>query len=149
MPLKNGRLTPRERALVPAFVATGSVKAAAKAAGYANADAAGHALARPAIRGEVVRQQLERLENDILPLAVDALKSLLTDKAVPHGARATAVKIALDRVLGSKDAGQGKEPHEMTADELAQEIDRLRSIKADKARPVLEAEPSEDPGVFA
>ena len=148
MPLKNGRLTPRERALVPAFVATGSAAQAGKLAGYSSAEAAHNALARPAIRGEVVRQQLERLENDILPLAVDALKSLLTDKAIPHGARATAVKIALDRVLGSKDAGQGKEPHEMTADELAQEIDRLRSIKADKARPVLEAEPTPDPGVF-
>ncbi len=147
MPRKNGRLSPQEQRLIPAFVATGDVAEAGRRAGYAHTPSAHNALARPEIRGEVMRQQLNRLTNEVLPLALDRLVTLLTDPKTPHGAQATAVNIALKYAVGDREASGGKEPHEMTADELAQEIDRLRSIKADKARPVLEAEPIAD--VFA
>lgn len=137
MPRKGGRQTAQEQRFIGAYVARGDATAAAKEAGYAHPRAsASHALARPAIQAEIVKLQTERLFNDVLPLAVDVLVDLLKSPATPAGARVQAVKLALDRTLGSQDTASGKEPHEMTAAELADEIEKLKDRKAQLAKPV-------------
>lgn len=149
MPLKNGRQTPQERALITAFVATGDKTQAGVAAGYAHpATRAGAALARPAIAAEVARLQLERIANELLPLAVDVHMWLLTEKAVGAGAKVQAVKLAYDRAFGSQDAAGGKQPHEMTGAELASEIEKLKRRASDLAKPIVDVEPGAD-GAFS
>lgn len=121
---------------------------AGQAAGYAHpAKQASNVLARPAIAAEVARLQLERIANELLPLAVDVHKELLTGLAVPAGARVQAVKLAYDRAFGSQDAAGGKAPHEMTGAELAAEIDKLKRRAADLATPIIDGEVAAD-GVF-
>lgn len=149
MPDKSGRFTPKERTLVDVFVATGNKLQAGKAARYSEPlVAANHVLARPAIAAEVARLQLERIANELLPLAVDVHKELLTNKATPAGAKVQAVKLAYDRAFGSQDAAGGKQPHEMTGAELAAEIDKLKRRAADLATPVVDLEATAD-GVFS
>lgn len=149
MPLKSGRQTPQESVLIDAYVATGDRQRAGEAAGYAHpAKQASNVLARPAVAAEVARLQLERISNELLPLAVDVHKELLTNKATPAGAKVQAVKLAYDRAFGSQDAAGGKQPHEMTGAELASEIEKLKRRASDLATPILEAEPAAD-GVFA
>lgn len=143
MPLKNGHQTPQERALIEAYVASGDKKQAGIAAGYAHpVTRANAALARPAIAAEVTRLQLERISNELLPIAVDVHMRLLTDPGVAAGARVQAVKLAYDRAFGSQDAAGGKEPHEMTGAELASEIEKLKRRASDLAKPIIDAEPS-------
>lgn len=140
MPLKNGRLTPQERTLIGAYVATGDRKQAGAAAGYAHpAIGAGNALARPAIAAEVVRLQTERLVNEILPIAIEQHKALLLAASTPAGAKSQLIKLAYDRTMGSQEGGR-KEIHEMTAAELAQELDDMRRRQAELAKPILEGE---------
>jgi|APThiThiocy_ev2_2_1041544.scaffolds.fasta_scaffold04319_3 phage terminase small subunit len=131
MPLKNGKATPQERVFVEAYVANGDARVAAKAAGYRNPETSGYGvIARPAIAAEVARLQLERLQNEILPLAVDVHKELLTAKGVPAGARVQAVKLAYDYVFGDNDKHEGKELHEMSAEQLQTQLDKLRRQQA-------------------
>jgi hypothetical protein len=149
MPLKNGHLTPQEQGLAAAYVATGSVRRAGEAVGYAHPLPAAHkALQRPAIAAEVTRLQLERISNELLPLAVDVHKELLTSKTTPAGAKVQAVKLAYDRAFGSQDAAGGKEAHEMTGDELAAAIDKLRMRQADLAKPIIDIEVVPTEGAF-
>lgn len=150
MPRKGGRQTPQERRFIGAYVATGDATAAARAAGYAQPHSAAHnALERPAIRAEIVKLQTERLFNEVLPLAVDVHIALLTGKDVPAGAKAQAVKLAYDRTVGLQDPDKRREPHEMTAEELAEEIQALKRVASDKAALVLDGQarrvPDPDP----
>lgn len=140
MPLKNGRLTPRERAFVPAMVATGDVQRAGEAAGLAQPRSQGYQmLARPAVAAEIVRLQTERLVNEILPLAIEQHKALLLAPGTPAGAKSQLIKLAYDRTMGSQEGGR-KEIHEMTAAELAQELEDMRRRQAELAKPVFEGE---------
>lgn len=149
MAQKAGRRTPQQQVFVADYVAHGDAQRAAAAAGYSQPRSQGYqALAKPAIAAEVARLQLERISNELLPLAVDVHMELLTNQATPAGAKVQAVKLAYDRAFGSQDAAGGKEAHEMTGAELASEIEKLKRRAADLAKPVLEHEPS--PGdVFA
>lgn len=148
MPDKKGRQTHQERALIDVFVATGDKLQAGKAAGYAfPLQGASKALARPAIAAEVARIQLDRIQNELLPLAVDVHMWLLTEKAVGAGAKVQAVKLAYDRAFGSQDAAGGKQPHEMTGAELASEIEKLKRRASDLAKPIVDLEHGSD-GAF-
>jgi hypothetical protein len=150
MPLKNGRLTPGERAISREMALTGSPTATAAKLKFSEGGVR-QALARPAVQAEIARQHNEMLFNDILPLAVAAHKRLLSDPRTPAGATVQAVKLAYDRTLGSEEGAKTKEPHEMTPDELAQAIATLSRIASDRAKPVLELEPNEDhaePSIF-
>lgn len=148
MPDKTGRLTSQERAAARGFVATGSVGGAAREAGYSPANAS-RALARPAVAAEVVRIQLERISNEVLPLAVDTLLACMRSNTAPWAAKNQAAKIGLDYSVGRSDGGGGKEEHEMTAAELDARILELEARKVAMARPievtVLEPDPA---GVF-
>jgi len=114
---------------------------AGKAAGYASPlVAANHTLAKPAIAAEVIKLQTQRLVDEILPLAIEQHKALLANAATPAGAKAQLIKLAYDRTMGSQDAKGRKELHEMTVDELADELEQLKRRQADLARPILEGE---------
>lgn len=139
MPKKGGVMTPKERAFVKDYVANGDAQEAAKSAGYSQPRSQGYqALARPAIAGEVARLQMERLTNEILPLAVDVHCRLLKDPKTPGGVLVQAVKLAYERALGT-GAMEGKEPHEMTADEIATALQALKREASNRAKPVIEA----------
>lgn len=123
------------------------ISEAARASGYANHTPGSKALQTPHVQAEIARIQTERLFNEVLPLAVQVHIDLLTNPATPAGARVQAVKLAYDRTLGGDATSATKEPHEMTADELARAIDdaklraaALESVKADRARPIIEGD---------
>lgn len=106
-------------------------------------------MARPAVRKAVADRVQELLFSELLPLAFEAHKRLLTDAAVPAGARVQAVKLTYDRTLGTGEGGADKDPSEMTIDEIAERIERLQSEREGRARDVTPV-PAEAPdsGVF-
>lgn len=136
MPLKSGALTPQERLAAQAFADTGSAAETARRAGYSQPAAASRAIARPAVAAEVARIQQERLFNDVLPLAVDVHVALLTNPHTPAGAKVAAVKLAYDRTLGVQDGADRKSIEEMTPEELAAELVKIRQRKASLAREI-------------
>lgn len=101
-------------------------------------------MQRPAVQAEVLRIQQERLENELLPLAINCLRSIIISDKAPAGARVQAAKVVMDRTLGKDQANDGKEPHEWTAGRLAEEIDRLEQIAAARAKPVEAVEVKPD-----
>lgn len=150
MPLKTGKLTPHERKFAEAYAMTGSQKYAATQAGYKGHTGAVGALQRPAIQEEIRRVQMERLFQDVLPLAVQQHLALLEDPKTPAGAKVQAIKLAYDRTLGSQEGAESKAPHEMSADEIQRELTAsklrlaaLESAKADMAKPVIDAKVDE------
>jgi phage terminase small subunit len=146
MPIKGGKMTHQERVFAERFAVSGDKAYSARAAGYASPHAAAHKnLTKPAVQAEIARQQTERLFSEALPAAVQCLVSIINSDKAPAGARVQAAKVVLDRTLGSEDAGKQREPHEMSPDELAKEIDKLTRIAADRARPIVEQEPTEKP----
>lgn len=126
MPLKNGRRTHQERAVVEAYVATGSVTEAARRAGYAQPSAASKALARPELAAEVLRRQRERLITEGLPLAVDTLVSIMQNELQPAGARVSAAKIVLDHTK-QDEQGRDKSIADMLPEELVEELAKARA----------------------
>jgi hypothetical protein len=150
MPLKNGKITPRERVFVKAMAVTDDSTYAATKAGYAHPQQnAFKLLQRPAVVDAVMEEQLALLHNEILPLAVRAHRRLLTDEHTPAGALVQAIRLAYDRTLGADEPGRAsKEPHEMDATELAAAIANLERIKADRAKPVIEGKAIDGGGVF-
>lgn len=158
MPTRSGKKTGNEKAFARHYALTGDREYAGMKAGYAvPASGASQALQRPAVQAEIARIQMERLFNDALPAAVQCLISIVQDTKAAAGARVQASKVILDRTLGSEDAGKGKEPHEMTAEEIARAIDQLERVAFERAKPLegkakpLEgkAEPIDDAGIFA
>lgn len=145
MPRKDGKLTAGERAISQTYAMTGDKAYTAVKAGLSvRAGTVDKALQRPAVQAEIARVQQERLFNVILPLAIGVHEQILQDPKAPAGARIQAVKLAYDRTLGRDDAFKGKDPHEMTPDELAKAIDELKRAAADKAKPVLDLEANDD-----
>ncbi len=137
----------KEQVFAERMAATGDKAYAAAAAGYSQPAVGAHrALARPGVQAEIARQQVAKLFETALPAAVACLVSIMTDTKAPAGARVQASKVVLDRTLGSDDAKQAKEPHEMTPEEIANAIATLERVAADRARPVANA--SQEPDIF-
>lgn len=112
------------------------------------------ALQRPSVQAEIVREQTRILYETALPLAVGRLVSILQDDKIRPSDHNQAIKIALAHTLGGSAAADAKDPHEMTPDELAKALNEaklraaaLESVKADRARPVVEIE-ADAAGVF-
>lgn len=140
------RMTGKERVFAHQFAATGDKTYAATKAGYSQPAVGAHrALAKPEVNSEIARIQSERLFQEALPLAVSCLVGLLRNDKAPAGARVQAAKVVFDRTLGTQDGVGGKEPHEMTGEELARAIAELERVAADRAKPV-NAAPAPDPG---
>lgn len=156
MPRKSGKTTPNEKAFIDHMAVTGDRMYAAEKAGYADpASGASRALQRPAIQDGIRREQLARLNNELLPLAISTLADILTSKTATERGKLTATAQVLKHTVGANiEAGEGKEPHEMSASELQQRIDALRREASERARPVIEGEavaldePTPGGGVF-
>lgn len=149
MPDQTGRLGRQERTFAAAFAVTGDKTYAATKAGYSQPAVGAHrALSRPAVLAEIAKQQQERLFSDVLPAAIQCLSDIITNDKAPAGARVQAAKVVLDRTLGVDDPRQGKEPHEMTGEELARAIAELERIASDRAKPVAAIEEAAE-DVFA
>ena len=146
MPIKGGRMTPKERIFAKAYAETGNTAIAGKKAGYESISGPFVAMQRPAVLDEIAKHQDELIRSDLLPKAVNALNVMLTDERTPWNVRFQAAKFTIE-YSQAKDGGMTKEPHEMTADELAQAIETLKATtaayeiaKADRAKPVIEGD---------
>lgn len=147
MPVKGGSLTHREKVFAASYAASGDRQEAARRAGYASPSAgAAQALGRPSVNEAVRAHQMARLTNQLLPLALDVVQAVLSDENESARNRLTAAKIVIDRTTGPENASEAKEPHEMTAAELQERIDRLRREASDRATKVIEAEPAKPGG---
>ena len=142
--MPKGPLTAQEKTFAEVFVQTGDKAKAAVAAGYKGPTfvTANRAINRPSIQVEIVRLQNERLVSDALPAAVDCLIGIIKNEKMPAGARVQAAKLVFDRTLGSQDAGDVKQDHELTADEIARRIDALSRIAMERAKDVTPEAPS-------
>lgn len=150
MPDQTGRFTPMERQFVRHYAMTNDATYAATRAGYSSPQNRGSELAhKPALVAEAQRLALADLSGKILPLAVVRHLALLNDKTVGGQTLNRAIEMAYKYGLGRDGEGAGKEPHEMTAAELAEAIATLKRAAADKATPVIELTANvEEPGVF-
>lgn len=156
MPLKSGKLTPQERKFSEVYAGTGHATFAAWRAGYRNPETQAHqVLARPAVQADSKRRQMARLNNDLLPIALDFLEFVLLDDKETTKNRLDATKQITRLSFGQPgDAGDDKEPHELAPNELQARIDKLRRIQAEMASPLIEGEAVEaaevvkDRGVF-
>ena len=133
-----------------AMVETRDKVYSATKAGYKHPSIKGAVVAaRPAVAAEIARREQERLFTEGLPAAVGLLIKNVTDPRVAPGAANQAAKIILDNTLGRDGNGDRREPHEMSGDELAREIERLKREVSERAKPVtLEHEASPTPGLF-
>lgn len=149
---KPKRMTRRERIAARVYAATGSVSAAAKQAGYAGHPGASMALSKPHVQAEVARVQLERITTELLPLAVDVHARLLRDERAPAAARVAAVRLAYEYGSRLGLATDDKPIDQLSAAEIAERIERLQAARAERARPIIDADPvavrSADPSVF-
>lgn len=143
MRLKKGAFTRQEKAFAATMAVTGDPTYSAAKAGYSTPQPRGSELiARPKVQAEIRAQQLARLHNDLLPLAINTLETALTEAVVPWGSKMVAAKIVLDRVYAPGEAGAGKDPSEMSGDELQSAIDRLRREASERAKPIVDHEES-------
>ena len=127
MPRKSGKATARERVFVDTMAASGDPVYSAHKAGYASpASAAVQLPQRPAIAAAIKAKEHARVTNDLLPLATDRVEQILNDPKENSRVVLAAAKMVWDRAFGEQGASEGKEPHEMTADELQERIARLR-----------------------
>lgn len=141
MPRKGDQITYAEQRIADVMAGKVNRTYLAAAAGVSpTSGAVDKALARPAVQEEIRRQQVARLFQEALPAAVQCLVSIMTDAKAPAGARVQASKVVLDRTLGDKDEGQRKEPHEMSAEEIAKAIDELERVAASRAKPLDSAQ---------
>jgi hypothetical protein len=148
LPLKNGRLTPGERAFVGVYAQTNDATYAATKAGMKHPSATGsQILARPGIRESVmveVRKGLAGLTEPALKVLGNLLEQAGKGELSARDARETAKAVLeLTRKYHEGDVGAAKDLHEMTADELAAEhrkaelqLAALEQLRADQAKPV-------------
>lgn len=152
MPLKNGHYTKQENRFIDEMVRTGDKTYSATKAGYAHPRSNGATIAAKDTIDAAIRQRsAARLQNEAVPIAIDVLIEIMLDRKQPGNTRVNAADKTMKYANVAGEAGEGKEPHEMTADELARAIERLNQIKADRARPIVELEASsidQDPGLF-
>jgi hypothetical protein len=146
MPIKGGRHTLQEERFID-LMARGDIEPAeaAKLAAYKSSGAASKLMDRPAVQAAIREREAAIVVNELLPLANRVLKTALTSDAVPWGAKMKAVDIVHKRAFADDAGGSGKAPSEMTPDELAAALDKLKSELADRSRPaVLDLEPVEE-----
>lgn len=137
---REGQLTPPELVFIKEMEKGNSPTDAAEKAGYSSpAKRARDLMNRPMVQAELAERQLARLNEELLPQAVNVLNRLLTDTRVPAGAAFNAAKYVIDRALPVTTDGTNKQPHEMNGDELARQIDRLRHEAAVRSGKVIDA----------
>lgn len=141
MPAKGGKMTPQERVFAEKYAVTGDKTYSAAVAGYAHPRQRGvNVFAKPEIQAEIRKEQVMRLFKEALPAAVNCLVSIITDSKAPAGARVQASKVVFDRTLGTQEGQEGKEPHEMTSEEIAKAIAQLEQVAFERAKPIENAQ---------
>ena len=86
MPLKNGRLTPRERAFAQAFARSGDVSYSASRAGYRSAAGGSNALRRQPLQDRIAEIRNSRLA-EALVVALDCLTEIAADRKMARRRR--------------------------------------------------------------
>lgn len=148
MPDKTGRRTPREKTWVRHYAMTGDAVYAAEKAGYGAVAMAASNNSRNELLVEDARKiSAAQLAGPILKQAVKRHLALLDDPKTTGQTLNRAIEMAYKYGLPEGPDGQRKQPHEMTAEELAQAIATLRRAAADQAKPVLDLEAAQ-PSVF-
>lgn len=145
LPDHKGRLTEQEKKYVSIVAETGNARLAAKEAGYkAPHVSAYQKLNNPTILAEVSRLQTEKLVTELAPIALATLQDVMTSKTAPAAARVQAAKVVLDKGgVGVRTAdGEGKEPHEMSGDELANAIMKLTAVVEERRRTTIDVTPT-------
>jgi len=133
-----------EKTFVGHMARTSDASYAAYKAGYGTPRSRGSELmAKPAVRNAVIAEAERILRDELLPLALETHKRLLTDKATPAGAQLGATKLAYDRTLGVDDGKASKEPSEMSYDELQASIEELRQAQDALAAGAVDVTPVE------
>lgn len=116
-------LTPREKAFVGHYVRTGDSTYAAAKAGYSHPERNGYRnLERPCVMSAIVEQQDERMCNEALPLAVDAVISILRRVDANPLALNRAADTVFKYVRARTDVPRDKPLSEMTLAELEREL---------------------------
>lgn len=155
-PLNKVKLTPMQRTFVKVAAATGDQTYAATKAGYAEPVVAGSKLmAKAHIKQSVYNEQMRRLEDEGLAVAVDRVIANARDNTKPGGVQNQAAKIIIDTVKDAQQAlAANKDLGEMSAAELralGQEIELARQIVLAASGDVDDAHTIEiqpDQGVF-
>lgn len=152
MPLKNGQLTRFEDKVVKELAQHGSPTAAAVRirAPIRSVEAASR---RPGIKEAIIQEQSLILARDALPLAVKTLLNVMNSDTAANKDKLRAADITLKYVNAKSESAGDKQPHEMSPEELAAEIDRygamqhaLETIAAGRATPVEDVPPKTQEG---
>lgn len=142
----------RENRFIDEMVRTGDKTYSATKAGYAHPRSNGATIAaKDTIDAAIRTRSAARLHNVGVPAAIDVLIEIATDVKQSGANRVNAADKILKHAHAGGEGGESKEPHEMTADELAKAIEHLNQLKANRARPIVEHEPStidQDTGLF-
>lgn len=147
MPTQRGAMTGAEKVFAQRYAVTGDATYAAEKAGYAYpAQAAHHNLAKPAVRAAIAKKNDEVLQNELVPMALACLMDVLAEKNQEKyqvNARLKAADTVLKHARAANEAGETKELHEMTFEELQTAIlagnARLTALQAENN--VIEHEP--------
>lgn len=130
MPLKDGSLTKYEQAFCIAFAELGDREAARLRAGISVASAY-QMLQRPELQREIAAQQQALIATDLFIHSVSAAREIVTNPKSPAAARVSIIKLVWDRMAPTgADAARALEPHEMSAEQLSEAINRLNQIVA-------------------
>lgn len=125
---RGNAISSQEKAFAARYAATGDALYAAEKAGYASVSAQAHKLLqRPNVQGEVRRHQLARLENELMPLAINLLAKVLADDAETTRNRLTAAKITLDAVEKVQGQTEAEHVNEKSAAELRAIADQVEA----------------------
>jgi len=135
-------LTLKQRAFVTILVRQGcNPTQAARQAGYVEPKVASYDLLRTPHVQEAVRQERARyISGDLANVATGTLRAIMTDESAPASARVAAARTALELAgeLGSskRDVDDDRPLNEMTADQLAQLIDKWQGERSELANTI-------------
>lgn len=146
MPLKSGKLTVQELTFAEALARTGDHGYAAFTARYRSTASPALKAKDPAIVAQVEAYRFEAMAKQAVPKAIKAILDSLEPTANPK-IRLEAGKWVLDRWREEhvSAGGEGKDPSEMTPDELSTQIRELEMLAMAKA---VDVTPADDSGLF-
>lgn len=148
MPHPVSGFTVKEKLFLEAYMKNGFDRAKAEKAAHYPKDSGYRVLARPEVQREI-DARISTTFKDCAVMVAERLASRLRDKSLPD---ATLVKISSEvrQWTGQADpeaAKRAKDPSQMSAEELAAEIETLHHVAAARAKPI-EDKTSEDGDVF-
>lgn len=136
------------------YAQTGNRTYAATKAGYADPAATGSVLAKDPQIIELTRAEQQRFAREEAGShAIRILLEVGTDPKQPGGVRVSAAKVlhAMSGI-GASDETDGKDPSEMSGDELHLALARMERQRmaiekalSDQAKPIVEAKPLDEP----